>query len=282
MSALSAASFVLAIAGVLSQEGVRTGRTPTGIAYDVQGRGPAVVLIPGSNLDRRMWSADSEWLKRDFTVIRYDLRAHGQSDLPATPFSHLDDLFSVLDDTRTTSAALIGLSAGSTIALDAALHAPQRITRIVLAAPAIGGYVAKEQPAFFADLIAALQARDFTRAQEVMLASPLFDVPEGSRQLVRTMVTDNGRLWNVPRELIKAPARPAAGRLTEVVTPTLVLVGERDLPAQREQADMIKREVPGATVIVVPAGGHMLNLTSPDAFRNAVFSFLRSGQRGTP
>lgn len=268
----------LAAALTVAQGGVRSGRTTSGIAYDVQGSGPPVVLISGSNLDRRMWAAETDWLKRDFTVVRYDLRAHGQSDVPVSPFSHTDDLFSLLDELGIASASLIGLSAGSTIALDAALQAPTRVTRVVLTAPAISGYVPKERPAFFTDLIAALQARDFIKAQEVMLASPLFDVPTESRQLLRTMVTENGRLWNVPRELMKAPSRPAAERLKDVAVPTLVLVGERDLAAQREQAVVLERQVPGATLVVVPAGGHMLNLTSPEAFRSAVSSFLRAGK----
>ena len=70
----------------------------------------------------------------------------------------------------------------------------------------------------------------------------------------------------------------AAERLKDVAVPTLVLVGERDLAAQREQAVVLERQVPGATLVVVPAGGHMLNLTSPEAFRSAVSSFLRAGK----
>lgn len=258
---------------------IRTGRTTTGIAYDVSGTGPAVVLISGSNLDRRMWSADTVWLQPRFTVIRYDLRAHGQSDVPTAAFAHVDDLFSVLDELRISKATLIGLSAGSTIALDAALQAPARVERLILVAPAISGHVPTERPAFFTDLVAALQARDYPKAQEVMLASPLFDVPPGSRALVRTMVMDNNRLWTVPRELMKSAAQPAAGRLEEIKAPTLVLVGDRDLAAQREQADLLARRVSGARLVIVPQGGHMLNLTSPDAFRTAALEFLASGAR---
>jgi len=62
--------------------------------------------------------------KSQFTVIRYDPRAHGQSNLPRAPFSHVNDLFDVLDELHIDKVALIGLSAGSTIALDAALQSP--------------------------------------------------------------------------------------------------------------------------------------------------------------
>jgi pimeloyl-ACP methyl ester carboxylesterase len=265
---------------LFASDPVRTARTNTGIAYDVRGAGPAVVLITGANLDRRMWTAEAEWLKSQFTVIRYDLRAHGQSDLPRAPFSHVDDLFELLDELHVDKAALIGLSAGSTIALDATLHAPDRITRLVLAAPAIGGYASKERPAFFTPLVAALEARDYVNAAEVMLASPLFQVPDGARALVRSMVTENDRLWTVPRELMKGPERPAAERLEEIRTPALVLVGEHDLAAQREQAEVLGRRIPGARVMVVAGGGHMLNLTSAAPFRDAVSGFLTATGNG--
>ena len=142
---------------------VRTGRTTGGIAYDVQGSGPVVVLLSGSNLDRRMWAHETAWLAKTYTVVRYDLRAHGQSDTATAPFSHLGDLIGLLDELKIARATLIGLSAGSTIALDAALEIPDRVEGIVLAGPAPSGYVPKTAPPFTADLIAALKAADYRK-----------------------------------------------------------------------------------------------------------------------
>ena len=269
-------ALVLALLQIVSDP-VYIGRTPSGIAFDVQGTGPAVVLITGSNLDRRMWANEAAWLKADFKVVRYDLRGHGQTDAPQVAFSHVDDLFELLDQLHIEKASLVGLSAGSTIALDAALQSPERIARIVVAAPAISGYAPKERPAFFTPLMASLQQRDYSAAAEVMLASPLFQVPDASRALVRSMVTENDKLWTIPRELMKAP-RPAAERLERVQTPTLVLVGDRDLGAQREQAEVLSRRIQNASLVVVPGGGHMLNLTSPGAFRDLVSTFLASSR----
>ncbi len=267
-------ALVLCAGSVLAQSAVREGKTPTGIAYDVRGKGPVVVLITGSNLDRRMWAREAEWLAPGHTVVRYDLRAHGASETAKAPFSHLDDLLSLLDALEIGKATLIGLSAGSTIAIDAALEAPARIERLVLAGPSIGGYVPKERPAFVGDLIAALQTRDYKKAGEVLLATPVFAAPAESQALVRQMVMDNDRLWTVPRELMKAPETRAIDHLEDLHVPTLVLIGEEDV-AQREQAEVLAKRVRGARLIVVPAGGHLLNLTSPQEFRAAVAAFLR-------
>ena len=271
-------AFVVALmvtCAVSAQPSIKSGTTKTGLAYDIQGKGPVVVLITGSNLDRRMWAREAEWLAPRFTVVRYDLRAHGQSSLPETPFNHVDDLFALLDELEIPQATLIGLSAGAVTALDAALQAPDRVERMVLAGPGISGFVPKEQPAFVGDLMAALKERDFKKAGEVLLKTPIFAAPAESQALVRQMVMENDRLWTVPREMMKPPARPAIDRLESVKTPTLVLVGEHDVAASRDQAALLAKRVPGARLIMVPGGGHLLNLTSPAEFKTAVTEFLK-------
>jgi 3-oxoadipate enol-lactonase len=269
-------SLLLCIAGgALPSPAGLSEKTPTGLAYERVGSGPAVVLIPGSNLDRRMWNREVEWLKPRFTVIRYDLRAHGESDLPVPTMSPVDDLISLLDATGVRRANLVGLSAGSTIALDAALQAPDRIDRIVVAAPTISGYRPSELPPFLPALTAALRSHDYDRANQVLLDSPLLAVPPEARPLVETMVRQNSRLWTVPPDRMKPPSRTAIDHLEDIRAPLLVLVGERDIAASREQGDLLAKRVGNARLVVVPGGGHLLNLTSPDAFQAETSRFLQ-------
>ena len=260
------------IAAAVAQSGVRPGKTASGIAYDVRGAGPVIVLLTGSNLDRRMWDREAAWLSKTHTVVRYDLRAHGQSDTATKPFSMLGDLIDVLDALEIEKATLIGLSAGSTIALDAALEHPDRVERIVLSGPAPSGYVSKVMPPFVAPLTAALKAGEFKKIPDILLATPVFAAPPESAALVRQMVVENDRLWSVNRALMQ-PTRPAFDRLESVRVPTLVLIGEHD-EWQAEPAEIIARRVPGARLVRVPGGGHLLNLTSPQQFDAALRSFV--------
>lgn len=139
-----AITFLAVSAGAFgSEQTFKSGKTPTGIAYDVQGSGPFVILLSGSNLDRRMWHREAGWLSNTHTVVRYALRAHGQSDTATAPFSMVGDLIDLTDTLKIQKATLIGLSPGSAIALDAALAHPDRVERIVLAGPAPTGYVSK-------------------------------------------------------------------------------------------------------------------------------------------
>ena len=253
-------------------QSIRKGKTASGIAYDVQGSGPFLVLLTGSNLDRRMWNREAEWLSKQYTVVRYDLRAHGESDTATTEFSHQNDLMSVLETLKIEKATLVGLSAGAFIALDAALDLPNRVERIVLAGPGVSGYTGKVPPTFPPEMYAAIQAKDYRRVSEILLTSPVFAVAPEAQALTRQMVTENERLWTVDRALMKLQP-PTNGRLEQVRVPTLVIVGENDI-YQRDHAELIAARVPGARLVVVPGGTHIVNLSSPKEFEAAVRAFL--------
>ena len=262
----------VAVAVCAGAQPIRAGKTASGIAYDVRGTGPVVVLLTGSNLDRRMWTREAEWLAKDHTVVRYDLRAHGESDTATTEFSHLADLTGVLDALMIEKATLVGLSAGAFIALDAALDIPNRVERMVLAGPGVSGYTGKNPPSFPSEMYMAIQAKDYRRVSEILLESPVFAVAPESQALVRQMVTENERLWTVDRALMKLQ-QPTFGRLEQVRVPTLVIVGEKDV-FQRDHADVLAARVRGARLVVVPGGTHIVNLSSPKEFDAAVRAFL--------
>ena len=249
-------------------------RSATGLAYDAVGRGPAVVLIHGTNLDRRLWDDDVAPFARWFTVIRYDQRGQGASPTPVAPFSNHGDLVALLDELGIERASLVGLSSGAQVALDVALTAPERVDRLVLVSPSLAGYVPEPLPPFFADLGAALAASDYDGANEVLLASPIMAVPARHADRVRAMVLDSKRLWTIPYSLLELVSPPALQRLEQIEIPALVLVGDRDLEAIAVQAELLEARLPGATRAVVPGGGHLLNLTSPQAFRERVDTFL--------
>jgi pimeloyl-ACP methyl ester carboxylesterase len=125
-------------------------------------------------------------------------------------------------------------------------------------------------------VFAALKAGDYKKVSEVLLATSVFAAPPEAQPLVRQMVTENDRMWTVRRELMIMP-KSAVDRLESVKAPTLVLIGDKD-EFQREPAELLAARIPGARLVVVPGGGHLLNLTSPKEFDAAVSEFL-AGKR---
>ena len=52
------------------------------------------------------------------------------------------------------------------------------------------------------------------------------------------------------------------------------MIGEKDA-LQQPHAMLLAKYVPGAKLIAVSGGGHLLNLTSPAEFQAAVLQFLK-------
>jgi pimeloyl-ACP methyl ester carboxylesterase len=71
-----------------------------------------------------------------FVVARS--RAHGRSTNPDAPLSYAlmaDDMLNLLDKLEIDRADVVGWSDGGTIGLDLAMHHPERVGRLVRAAP---------------------------------------------------------------------------------------------------------------------------------------------------
>jgi pimeloyl-ACP methyl ester carboxylesterase len=68
---------------------------------------------------------------------------------------------------------------------------------------------------------------------------------------------------------------PANGRLTEIQAPTLVLVGDLDLPEMVEQATWLAKEISQAQLATIHGAAHLLNLEKPTKFNQRVLDFLK-------
>jgi len=122
------------------------------LAGEVSGNGPVVVFLHAGIADRRMWRTEMDRLSIDHRVIAYGRRGFGKSEARERSFSHVDDLIAVLDHNRAERAVLVGCSQGGRIAIDLALMHPERVSALVLVAPAVTG---APSPATYPPSIAA-------------------------------------------------------------------------------------------------------------------------------
>lgn len=258
------------------------GVTPGGIAYEVSGPAGAdpVVLIPGFSLDRRMWRPQVDALAERYRVVRYDLRGHGESVPFEGPFSGYEDLRDVLDAAGIERAAIVGLSAGAQVAVDFALAHPERVERLVLAGPTISGFVPRDVSfEWMAPVMEAVRAGDTEEAARRWADTPLMVVPDAANDsLMRAITRDNAGIWGYAANPERPLDPPAVGRLGEIRVPTLVLLGDGDLPASGQAADTIVACVAAAELKVIGGAGHLVNLGAPEPFNRAVLEFLDGGR----
>jgi pimeloyl-ACP methyl ester carboxylesterase len=77
--------------------------------------------------------------------------------------------------------------------------------------------------------------------------------------------------------------RPSVWEVIEemrgITTPTLIISGDDDDPCL-EPSLLLKRTIPGSGLLVLPRGGHAINLEEPDGFNRAVGDFLHTVECG--
>lgn len=238
--------------------------------HEVTGSGPPIVLLHSGFVDSRMWSAQVPVLAEQFTVVNYDMRGYGRSPRFDGPYSPVEDLRALLDALGLDAVALVGLSRGGRIALEFTLTYPDRVRALVLAASGLSGYRfsvgTEEQEARWEE---AERTGDLAAMAEIDLEvwAPLGD----DRQL-RQIAIDNAHTNVEDDEAIEIDP-PAKDRLHEVSVPTLVITGDRDVPAMAEIGDLLEREIPGARREIL-YGDHFPNIRSADDFNRLVAEFL--------
>ena len=95
---------------------------------------------------------------------------------------------------------------------------------------------------------------------------------------LREMASDNAPYWKQlltqgDPETIASP--PALHRTALIRSPTLLIVGARDVPDILEIADTLVATVPGIRRITFEHSGHLVNMEEPDRFTSLVEAFLR-------
>jgi 3-oxoadipate enol-lactonase len=255
----------------------------TRLYYEVAGSGEPLVLVHAFTLDTRMWDDQFEVLTRDFRVIRYDARGFGKSALPVPgqAYSNADDLAALLDKLDARKAHVVGLSMGGRFALDYAVTYPDGPRSLVIVDGVIGGWQwSREWIAAYAPIVEAGRKRDVAQAKSLWLGHPLFAPARAKPEVgprLKQMVDDYSGWHFVNQNPEKAVSPPAVGRLGAIRAPTLVLVGERDLPDFQRMSERLERDIPGARRASIAGAGHMANMESPDAVNKLLAEFLNRG-----
>ena len=254
--------------------------------YEVAGHGHPLLLIHAGVADRRMWDDQFAVFAEAFRVIRYDTRGYGLSRTEAASFSNRQDVADLLRHVGVERTHVIGVSRGGQIAVDFTLEYPAMVSALIPTAAGLNGY--EEQPdeaeaalnRMFEEMEAAWEAKAWERLVDMEVqvwvdgaGQSAGRAPAAVREKVRAMCLSNYRSQTVepsPRPLDP----PAFGRLGEITAPTLVLIGDLDVPACVRIADRLTQGIPGARKVLFPGVAHMIPMEAPEAFNREVLAFL--------
>ena len=115
--------------------------TAVDVSYRIEGSGPPLYMVHGIGSRKITWDGLIPELKDNFTCVSYDLRGHGDSPIPDTPYS-LDQLVEDLEALRQRlgheKIHVIGHSLGGMIGPAYAHKYPDRTLSVGLLSTAAG------------------------------------------------------------------------------------------------------------------------------------------------
>jgi 3-oxoadipate enol-lactonase len=251
----------------------------TRLHYEVAGTGDSVVCIHGLGSDLRVWDAQFPVFAQHYRVLRYDIRGHGKSTLPTSaPYAHAEDLKALLDHCGISRAHVIGQSMGGEIAINFALAYQERVRSLVLVDSGLGGYQwSDEWNASWMPVFAATGTKGKEGVLELALRHPLLvaamENPEVAPKL--TQILSEYSAWHfLNADPVQHPEPPAAQRLNQIRVPTLIMVGEHDLPDFHAIAAILQQHIPNATRLDVVGVGHVVPMEAPERLNEIVLGFL--------
>jgi pimeloyl-ACP methyl ester carboxylesterase len=78
----------------------------------------------------------------------------------------------------------------------------------------------------------------------------------------------------------REPSKPDGfgpdGAVSEIKVPTLIIVGEADIPDVQARTRVIQEGIAGSRCIVLTQSGHLAHFEVPEIFNRVVLKFLKS------
>ena len=267
------------------------------IAYsDSGGQGAPIVFIHGLSSSMGFWERQLEVFEgQGYRVLALDLPgfgASGRPDAPYTPPWFAEIVADWLSGLGIQRATLVGHSMGGQIAITLALAHPERVSRLVLSAPAgLERFSAGEGrwlKTYWTEGRALEADEDAIRANFHMNFS-VWD--EGVERLMSERVraagseTFRGTSVAIARSVAGMIDWPVADHLGDVGAPSLIVFGDDDrlIPnpifhgGSPRGVGELGLAIPQSHLEIIHGAGHVVHHDRPEAFNALVLDWLKVG-----
>ncbi len=248
-----------------------------------EGTGPPLVLVMGVGGSCRGWLPfQVPAFQTSRRVVIYDHRGVGESEDDGKPFSTVDlarDLIGLLDALEIERADLLGAFMGGMVVQHAAIANPGRVAHAALvgtyARPDAKRRLLLEQ---WKEMLRADRSQDLLMRNRLLwtLEDATLDDGELVEALIDFFRRDGPALSpeTFERQCDACLAHDTLDRLSELVSPTLVLCGQADqLTPPRLHRELADR-LPDAHLVTLPRVGHLVMAEAAERFNQTITQFL--------
>ena len=252
------------------------------VSYSDQGPddAPIIIFIHGFPLNKSMWDIQVETLKKNYRVITYDIRGHGNSHPGIDEFFielFVNDLLRFIKKLGIEKSILCGLSLGGYIALNAVLKYPDRFDGLILNDTQCIADTPEIKENRCNAIIRIKEKGVEQYADEIiknLFAQETFTKNKNVIDAVKEMIisTPKQSLCNTLHAL--AERKETCTQLHEINIPVLIMVGQEDKITPIAAAQQMHEKILNSKLEIIQQAGHLSNLENPTAFNTHLVNFL--------
>lgn len=227
-----------------------------------------VVFVHGTGQDHSIWVLPTRYFARhDRNVLAVDLPGHGRSG--GAPLKSVTDMadwvIEVLDLAGLASAAVVGHSLGSLVAIAVAARHPQRVRAIALVGTTVpmpvSDYLLERAKENRHEAIEMLNFWGFSKSAQLGgNATPGNWMLGGGLRLM-----EKARPGVIYADLVACNEyREGMEHAKNVACPALLILGERDMLTPVRSVTRLADALPHAEKVVLEGSGHALLAERPD------------------
>lgn len=238
-------------------------------------RAPALIFCNSLGTDHSMWQPQIDALSRDYRVIAYDTRGHGQSGAEGSGWELADlgqDVLSVLDGFGIEKAHFCCISMGGLTGLWLGIHAPQRLHTLIVSntAAKIGQTEAWQQRA---DDVRRNGLTALADSAPARWFSPDFIAAHPDTVAALTAKLAAGHAEGYAKCCEVLAAADVRDQVSAIRVPSLIIGGSVDPVTTMDDARWLQAQIPTAQLAELPAS-HIANIEAAEGFTQALQGFL--------
>jgi 3-oxoadipate enol-lactonase len=256
----------------------------TKLFYIKEGEGEEIIVFSHGLLwSHKMFHNQIDFLKKNYTVIAYDHRGQGQSEVPKESIDMdllTQDAFELIAKLAGKPVHFIGLSMGGFVGMRLAARYPEMVKSLVLLETSASPEPVENLPKYkflngivkWFGIIPTVSGT----VMKIMFAQSWLENPRNSeayKKWSKELQSNNRSITKSVEAVITR--KGIEDEIRRIKCPTMILVGDEDVATKPEKAKFIQMSIPNAILHMIPGAGHSSSIEKPDEINRLIGNWLK-------
>jgi 3-oxoadipate enol-lactonase len=256
----------------------------TKLFYLQEGEGEEVIVLSHGLLwSHKMFQSQVDFLKQNYTVIAYDHRGQGQSEVTDGAID-LDlltlDAKGLIDQLVGKSVHFVGLSMGGFVGMRLAARYPEKVKSLVLLETSASPEPVENLPKYkllngivkWLGVIPTVAGS----VMKIMFAQSWLENPKNMdayKKWVKELQSNKKSITKSVEAVIYR--KGIEEEIRKIKCPTMIVVGDEDVATKPEKAKFIQMSIPNSILHMVPGAGHSSAIEKPDEINRLIVNWMK-------